>query len=116
MEITYYHNPRCSKSRAGLDLLRSKGVNPNVVEYLNHPPTKKELLDILDKLRLHPRQLMRQKEAEYKENKLDDPNLSHDALVEALLEFPKLLERPIAVTAFKAAVGRPPENLLSILD
>ncbi|MBF0144698.1 MAG: arsenate reductase (glutaredoxin) [Magnetococcales bacterium] len=115
MEITYYHNPRCSKSRSGLDLLRRQGVELNVIEYLVNPPSKQQLLDILDKLRLEPRQLMRQKEPEYKENNLDDPNLSRDALVDALIKFPELMERPVAVTAFKAAIGRPPEHLLALL-
>ncbi|MEO5329232.1 MAG: arsenate reductase (glutaredoxin) [Magnetococcus sp. THC-1_WYH] len=116
MEITYYHNPRCSKSRSGLELLQNKGVQPTVVEYLVTPPNREQLLDILKKLGCHPRQLMRQKEPEYKENNLDDPNLSPEALVAAMIRFPKLMERPIGVTSAKAAVGRPTENLLNLLS
>ncbi|MCW9013322.1 MAG: arsenate reductase (glutaredoxin) [Gammaproteobacteria bacterium] len=114
-KIKIYHNPRCSKSRQTMELLNSKGVEPNVVEYLKTPPSKQELTEILAMLGLEPRQLMRTKEAEYKENGLDDESLSRDQLIEAMLEHPKLIERPIVISNGKAAIGRPPETVLDII-
>lgn len=115
MSITIYHNPRCAKSRETLKLLEEKGLLPDVVEYLKHPPTSAELQDILHKLGLKPRELMRTKEAEYKENGLDDASLSDAELIAAMIRIPKLIERPIVLANGKAAVGRPPENVLNIL-
>lgn len=115
MSVTIYHNPRCSKSRQTLDLLKEKGVEPVVVEYLKTPPSAAELKDILSKLGLTARELMRRKEAEYKEQGLDDPALSEDRLIEAMTATPKLIERPIVLSGGKAALGRPPENVLGIL-
>ncbi|MCQ8103397.1 arsenate reductase (glutaredoxin) [Methylomonas sp. SURF-2] len=115
MSITIYHNPRCAKSRETLKLLEEKGLQPDVVEYLKHPPTSAELQDILHKLGIKPRELMRTKEAEYKENGLDDASLSDAELIAAMIRIPKLIERPIVLTNGKAAVGRPPENVLNIL-
>jgi arsenate reductase len=115
MSVTIYHNPRCSKSRETLKLLGENGIAPDVVEYLKHPPTTEELTAILQKLNLKPRELMRTKEAEYKENGLDDQSLSDAELIEAMIRIPKLIERPIVLANDKAAVGRPPENVLNIL-
>lgn len=115
MTVKIYHNPRCSKSRETLKLLEDQGIKPEVVEYLKHPPTTAELQDILHKLGLKPRELMRNKEAEYKDNNLDDPSLSDAELIEAMIRIPKLMERPIVLANDKAAVGRPPENVLGIL-
>lgn len=115
MIVKIYHNPRCSKSRETLKLIQAKGIQPEVIEYLKHPPTTAELQDILQKLGLQPRELMRTKEAEYKENGLDDPSLSDLELIEAMIRIPKLIERPIVLANDKAAVGRPPENVLAIL-
>lgn len=115
MSVKIYHNPRCSKSRETLKLLEEKGLQPEVVEYLKHPPTTEELTDILNKLGLQPRQLMRTQEAEYKENGLDDKSLSDAELIAAMIRIPKLIERPIVLANGKAAVGRPPENILNIL-
>jgi arsenate reductase (glutaredoxin) len=115
MTVTIYHNPRCSKSRETLKLLEEKGIKPEVVEYLKHPPTKDELTAILQKLGLKPRDLMRTKEAEYKENGLDDPSLSDAELIEAMIRIPKLIERPIVLSQGKAAIGRPPEKVLDII-
>lgn len=115
MSVTIYHNPRCSKSRETLKLLEEKGIQPEVVEYLKHPPTTEQLTDILNKLGLQPRQLMRTQEAEYKENGLDDKSLSDAELIAAMIRIPKLIERPIVLANGKAAVGRPPENVLNIL-
>ena len=115
MSIKIYHNPRCTKSRETLQLLESKGIKPEVVEYLKHPPTAAELQDILKKLGIKPRELIRTKEPEYKENGLDDKSLSDAELIEAMLRIPKLIERPIVLANDKAAIGRPPENVLAIL-
>ena len=115
MSTTIYHNPRCSKSRQTLELLHERNVDTNVIEYLKTPPSKQELEQLLGLLKLEPRQLMRSKESEYAELGLDDPSLSHDALIEAMLAHPKLIERPIVVHDGKAAIGRPPEKILDIL-
>ena len=113
--IIIYHNPRCSKSRTTMELLTSQGITAEVVEYLKTPPSKQELKDILDMLKLEPRQLMRTHEAEYKDNNLGDESLSRDQLLDAMLKYPKLIERPIVVCNGKAAIGRPPETVLEIL-
>ncbi|MES9969390.1 MAG: arsenate reductase (glutaredoxin) [Candidatus Thiodiazotropha sp.] len=115
MSIEIYHNPRCSKSRQTLQLLQDKGIDPDVVEYLKTPPDKATLEQILDMLGLEPRELMRKKEKEYKALQLDDPALSRDQLIEAMIANPKLIERPIVIQNGKAAIGRPPEQVLEIL-
>jgi arsenate reductase len=116
MSVKIYHNPRCSKSRETLKLLEDQGIQPEVIEYLKHPPTATELQDILSKLGLQPRELMRTKEAEYKENGLDDKSLSEAELIQAMIRIPKLIERPIVLANDKAAIGRPPEAVLAILS
>ena len=115
MSVTLYHNPRCSKSRATLALLDEQGIAPEVVEYLKTPPTAEELERILTMLGLEPRQLMRTKEQEYKDRGLDDPDLSREQLIAAMVATPKLIERPIVIKDGKAAIGRPPEQVLEIL-
>ncbi len=115
MSVTIYHNPRCSKSRETLSLLRDHGVEPDVVEYLKDPPSAEVLSDLLTRLGLEPRALMRRKEPEYAELGLDDPNLSREALIAAMVAHPKLIERPIVVKGGKAALGRPPQAVLDIL-
>lgn len=115
MGVTIYHNPRCSKSRQTLDLLRERGIEPSVVEYLKTPPSAAEIADILEKLGRTPRELMRTKEAEYKDQGLGDPSLGDGALINAMVATPKLIERPIVLAGGKAAVGRPPESVLEIL-
>ena len=115
MAVTIYHNPRCSKSRQTLELLNDAGSETEVIEYLKNPPTHEELRTILQMLGLRPRDLMRTKEAEYKENHLDNPDLSDDELIEAMVRIPKLIERPIVISNGKAAIGRPPENVKAIL-
>ncbi len=110
-----YHNPRCSKSRQTLQLLEERQLEAEVVEYLKNPPTASELEDILNMLGLEPRQLMRHKETEYLEQGLDDPSLSREQLIAAMVKTPKLIERPIVVNNGKAAIGRPPEIVLDIL-
>ena len=115
MAITIYHNPRCSKSRQTLQLIEEKNIEPVIVEYLKTPPTKSELKKILKMLSMKPRDLLRKKEAEYKEQALDDTSLTDEQIIDIMLAHPKLIERPIVVTADKAALGRPPENVLEII-
>lgn len=115
MNVTIYHNPRCSKSRQALELLRKYGIEPTVVEYLKHPPGAEEIREILGRLGIEPRDLMRKKEETYRENRLDDPELSREQLIAALAEHPVLIERPIVVAGDRAVVGRPPEKILDIL-
>ena len=115
MTVTIFHNPRCSKSRATLALLEERGIEPVVVRYLDDPPDTDTLRSLLGMLGLDARALMRKREAEYADNGLDDESLDEDALVQALHDFPKLIERPIVVTHGKARIGRPPESVLEIL-
>ena len=115
MSITIYHNPKCSKSRQTLELLQEKGVSPTVIEYLKSPPTAETLKEILAQLGLAPRDLMRKKEDAYSENELDNPSLSDDDLISAMIRHPILIERPIVLANGKAALGRPPEQVLDIL-
>lgn len=115
MTVTIYHNPKCSKSREALALLRARGVEPVVVEYLRTPPSVAGLDDILRKLGKEPRELMRTREAPYRENGLDNPSLSRDQLIAAMVAHPILIERPIVLHEDKAALGRPPEAVLAIL-
>ncbi|MES9986390.1 MAG: arsenate reductase (glutaredoxin) [Candidatus Thiodiazotropha endolucinida] len=115
MSVEIYHNPRCSKSRQTLQLLQDQGIDPDVVEYLKTPPDKATLGRILDMLGLEPRELMRTKEKEYKALQLDNPSLSRDQLIDAMIANPKLIERPIVIQNGKAAIGRPPEKVLDIL-
>ncbi|UZE97343.1 arsenate reductase (glutaredoxin) [Alkalimarinus alittae] len=114
-QATIYHNPRCSKSRQTLALLEEKSVTPEVVLYLETPPSADQIRDILTKLAIKPRQLMRTKEALYKENNLADDALTDAQLIDAMVTFPKLIERPIVLANGKAALGRPPEDVLTIL-
>jgi arsenate reductase len=115
MTITIYHNPRCSKSRAALRLLREKGIEPEIVEYLKEPPDIATLGRLLDMLGLEPRDLMRTKEPEYKAHNLDDPALTREQLIAAMIAHPKLIERPIVVKGGKAILGRPPESVLELV-
>lgn len=113
--VTIYHNPRCSKSRQTLALLEEQGAQPNIIKYLETPPSAAQLQEILTLLTLTPRQLMRSKEAEYKSLGLDNETLSNAELIAAMIATPKLIERPIVLANGKAAIGRPPENVLTIL-
>ena len=112
--VTIFHNPRCSKSRETLALLQDKGIEPEVVEYLKTPPNAAELERILTLLDKTPRQLMRTKEAVYKELGLADEN-DNAKLITAMVNNPKLIERPIVIKGDQAALGRPPEAVLDIL-
>lgn len=115
MATKIYHNPGCSKSRQTLQLLREHKVDVEVVEYLKTPPDEKTLREILKQLGLKPRQLMRTNEDIYKELNLADESLSDDQLIQAMINNPKLIERPIVVKDGKVALGRPPENVIAIL-
>lgn len=114
-KIVILHNPRCSKSRETLALLQQRGIEPEIVDYLASPPSAHEIERILGKLDLPPRALMRRDEPDYAELNLDDPSLSRAQLVTAMHERPRLIQRPIVLANGKAAIGRPPENVLSIL-
>ncbi len=115
MDVTIYHNPRCSKSRQTLALLREQGVEPEVVEYLKTPPSAAQLRAVLKQLNLAPRELLRKKEAPYKALNLADPALTDAALIDAMIEHPVLIERPIVISGNGAAIGRPPEAVLAVL-
>ncbi len=115
MAITIYHNPRCSKSRQALQLLMDNGIDPDVIEYLQHPPSEQMLDGILSRLKMAPRDLMRKKETAYEEHNLGNPKLTHAELITAMVQHPILIERPIVVTTDKAVIGRPPENVLEII-
>tara|TARA_R110002096_G_scaffold113779_23_gene247245 strand:+ start:12762 stop:13178 length:417 start_codon:yes stop_codon:yes gene_type:complete len=115
MSVTIYHNPKCSKSRQTLALLEEQGVSPKVVKYLEDVPSAAKLDEILTLLDIEPRDLMRRKEKEYDENNLADENLSRAQLIDAMVNFPRLIERPIVLANGKAAIGRPPEDVLKII-
>ena len=115
MPVTIYHNQRCSKSRQTLELLKENGITPTVIEYLKTPPTAETLKAILAQLGMAPRDLMRKKEDIYAENGLDNLSLSDEALIDAMVKHPILIEHPIVLTNGKAALGRPPEQVLKIL-
>lgn len=115
MAVTIYHNPRCSKSRQTLELLQSRGIEPEIVLYLETPPDETELDRILNMLGMEPRELMRTKEPEYGEQNLGDESLSRADLIRAMVKTPRLIERPIVINGNKAAIGRPPEAVLEIL-
>lgn len=115
MKPTIYHNPRCSKSRAALKLLEDHGHTPEVIEYLNTPPSVAELKHILKLLDLSPRELLRRNESAYQEACLDDDSLSNSAIIRIMVAHPVLIERPIVICGDRAVIGRPPENVLAII-
>ena len=110
-----YHNPRCSKSRQSLALLQEAGVETEVIEYLTDPPTVDELAQILDALQMEPTDLMRTGEAVYQELGLREKQLSRQEAIETLIQHPVLMQRPIVVNGDQAVIGRPPENLKTLL-
>jgi len=115
MTVRILHNPRCSKSRATLALLQEKGIDPEIVLYLETPPSTKELGDIVKKLGFKPRELLRKGEAEYAELNLGQESLGNEQLLRIMHQHPRLIERPIVLANGKAAIGRPPESVLEIL-
>ena len=114
-QFTIYHNPRCSKSRQTLALLEEHGVSPDVVLYLDSPPSQQTLTALLGKLGISARDLLRKGEDDYKLNKLKDPSLSEEELIAAMHKYPKLIERPIVEKGERAILGRPPENVLDLI-
>jgi arsenate reductase len=116
MKATIYHNARCSKSRETLALLTERGLEPNIVNYLDTPPDAATLRHLIVLLGFDDaRQLMRQKEEEYAALGLNDSALTQTELIEAMVAHPRLIERPIVVIGERAAIGRPPENVLALL-
>jgi len=115
MNVSLYHNPRCSKSRAALKLLEERGANVTIVRYLEAPPSPKELKALVKKLGIAPRELIRTNETRYRELGLGGAGVSDDDLIRAMAENPVLINRPIAIAGGKAVIGRPPEKVLDIL-
>jgi arsenate reductase (glutaredoxin) len=113
MAVTMYHNPRCNTSRKTLALLREKGVEPVIIEYLKTPPSAPELKKILGQLKMPAAKLVRKKEAAAAG--IDPKALSEDALIAAMVKNPIVIERPIVISGARAALGRPPEAVLSVL-
>ena len=114
-DVVIYHNPRCSKSRQTLKLLEDNNIQPEVRLYLEKPPAAAELKTLLKALDLSARDLLRKGEAEYKELGLADTGLSEAKLIAAMVEHPRLMERPVVVRNGKAVLGRPPENVLTLI-
>jgi len=115
MTVEIYHNPRCSKSRTTLALLEENNVTPDVRLYLENPPTADQLKAVLAQLGMTARQLLRKGEDEYKENNLADDCLSEEQIIDLMVQFPRLIERPIVISKGQARIGRPPESVLEIL-
>jgi arsenate reductase len=113
--VIIWHNPRCSKSRGTLELLQERGIEPTVVDYQKHPPGVADIERALQLLGLQPRDLIRKGEAAYAELALENPGIGRQQLIEAMAAHPVLIERPIVFANGKAAIGRPPENVLAIL-
>ena len=114
MSIKFYHNPRCSKSRQALALLQKEGVQLQIIEYLKHPPNFETLSEIIRKLNCKPIDIMRTKESVFRDLSLNSAKKDEE-LIQSIIEYPILIERPIVVSKTKAILGRPPENVLTIL-
>jgi arsenate reductase (glutaredoxin) len=114
--VTLWHNPRCSKSRQALELLRERGLEPRVVEYLKDPPSAQELGRVLKLLGMEPRDLIRKKEPPYRELGLADASMGRDALIAAMVEHPILIERPVVIAGSRAVLARPPGLALALLS
>lgn len=115
MPVTIYHNPKCSTSRTTLAMIRESGAEPEIIEYLKTPPTKKKLKELLKAMRISPRELLRSKEASYKELGLADESLSNEQLIDAMAEHPILINRPIVVTPKGARLCRPADVVRELL-
>lgn len=116
MDVIIWHNPRCSKSCEALALIKARGIRPKIVDYLNAPPTAAEILMASRKLGKPVREMIRTKEERFRALGLDDPSLDEHALADALSANPALIERPVVFARGKAAIGRPPEAILRILQ
>ena len=115
MSAKIYHNPRCSKSRNTLAILDEKGVNYDVIHYLDTPPNKSELKELLNELGISARELLRKGEAEYSDLNLSNESLSENEIIDAMINHPKLIERPIVRTEKGTVIGRPPEQVFKII-
>lgn len=115
MSVTIYHNPRCRKSREALEIIRSKGIEPEIIEYLKTPLDAQTLDGILRDMNKEPREAMRTDEDIYKELNLKVMNLGRDALIQTMIDHPKLIERPIVVTDKGTIIARPPEKVREVL-
>ncbi len=114
--ISILHNPRCSKSRQTLALLKENGIEPQIIEYLKTPLSKQELVDLFNKLNIEQvRDMMRTKETAYKEAGLGADSVTDESLFDAMVQEPKLIERPVVINGDKARIGRPPEAVLEIV-
>lgn len=114
-KLVIYHNPRCSKSREALQILEDHNQLPEIIEYLQDPPSREELTAIIKMLGVSPRELMRTTEQVYKDAELDDDSISDEEIIEALCEYPDLMQRPIVISGNKAVIGRPPLKVLDII-
>ncbi len=114
-EFTIYHNPRCSKSRQTLQILRDRGIEPSIVEYLKTPLQKDELKKISTSLGFRPKEFVRKNESDFKERNLVNHLEDDDKMIEAMAAYPKIIERPIVVLKDKAVIGRPPDNVLKLI-
>ncbi|MDH3400512.1 MAG: arsenate reductase (glutaredoxin) [Chromatiales bacterium] len=113
--VRIYHNPRCSKSRATLQLLKDRGLDPQVIEYLDTPPDAESIRQLLTKLNFSARDLLREGEQEYRDLGLADDSLGDEQIIQAMVSHPRLIERPIVETEGGARIGRPPESVLEVL-
>ena len=114
--FTIYHNPRCSKSRQTLELLKENNIEPEIILYLENPPSEEKLTELIDLLGINPRDLLRKGEEEYKTQNLRDESLKGKDIIKIMSENPKLIERPIVISKNKAIIGRPPENVLVLIN
>ena len=114
--FTIYHNPRCSKSRQTLELLKENNIEPEIILYLENPPSEEKLTELIDLLGINPRDLLRKCEEEYKTHNLRDESLKGKDIIKIMSENPKLIERPIVISKNKAIIGRPPENVLMLIN
>lgn len=114
--LTIYHNPRCSKSRQTLALIEEHGQTPEIVRYLETPPSPAQIKTLLKQLNMTPRSLLRKGEEAYKTLNLAAEHWSDDELIQAMHDHPKLIERPVVTKGSRAIIGRPPENVLNLLD
>jgi arsenate reductase len=115
MPVTIWHNPRCATSRRVLAMIRNKGIEPHVVEYLKTPPSAKEIKAVLAKLKLGAHGLLRRKEPAYRAQKLDDERLSDATIIRAMTENPVLIERPVVLAGRRAVLARPPERVFEVI-
>jgi arsenate reductase len=115
MPVTIWHNPRCGTSRRVLQMIRNKGIEPHVVEYLKTPPSAKEIKAVLGKLKIGARDLLRRKEPAYRAEGLEDEKLSEAAIIRAMTEHPVLIERPVVLAGRRAVLARPPERVFEVI-